>query len=57
MNSEFKALKKALENRKSELTKLISQMKSDQLNKSGLYRNLESELSTIREKLQGKTDK
>jgi hypothetical protein len=57
MNSEFKALKKALENRKTELTKLINQMKSDQLNKSGLYRNLESELTTIREKLEGKTDK
>jgi hypothetical protein len=57
MNSEFKALKKALENRKSELTQLINQMKSDQLSKSSLYRNLESELTTIREKLQDKAGK
>ena len=51
MNSEIKALKKALENRKAELQQLIDQMKSDQLNKSSVYRSLENELSTIREKL------
>jgi hypothetical protein len=52
MNPDFKALKKALQNRQAELQKLMSQMKSDQLNKSSVYRNLENELSTIREKLE-----
>jgi hypothetical protein len=52
MNPDSKALKKALQNRKAELQNLISQMKSDQLNKSSVYRNLENELSTIRETLE-----
>jgi hypothetical protein len=52
MDSEIKALKKALQNRQSELQQLINQMKSDQLSKSSLYRNLENELSSIREKLE-----
>jgi hypothetical protein len=52
MDSEVKALKKALENRQAELKQLINQMKSDQLNKSSLYRNLENELSSIRETLE-----
>ena len=51
MNSEIQALKKALQNRQAELQQLIDQMKSDQLNKSSVYRNLETELTTIREKL------
>jgi hypothetical protein len=52
MNSEIKALKKALQNRQAELQQLIQQMKSDELNKSSVFRHLEHELSTIREKLE-----
>jgi hypothetical protein len=52
MNSEIKSLKKALQNRQSELKKLIDQMKSDQLNSSSLFRNLENELTSIRQRLE-----
>jgi hypothetical protein len=51
MDSEIKALKRALQNRQAELQELINQMNSDQLNKSLVYRNLESELTTIMKKL------
>jgi hypothetical protein len=51
MDSDIKALKRALQNRQAELQQLIDQMKSDQLNKSLVYRNLESELTTIMKKL------
>jgi hypothetical protein len=51
MNTEIKALKKALQNRQAELQQLIDQMKSDNLNKSSVFRHLETELSTIRRKL------
>jgi hypothetical protein len=52
MDLEIKALRKALQNRQTELQQLIDQMKSDQLNKSSVYRNLESELFSIRQVLQ-----
>jgi hypothetical protein len=51
MNSELKALQKALKNRKAELENLIQQMRADQLNKSSLYKNLQNELVHVEGKL------
>jgi hypothetical protein len=51
MNSELKSLQKALKNRKAELEKLIDQMKTDELNKSSLYKNLQNELVRVEGKL------
>jgi hypothetical protein len=51
MDSELKALQKALKNRKSELEKLIQQMKTDELNKSSLYKHLQNELVQVEGKL------
>lgn len=51
MKSETKALQKALKNRKAELENLIVQMKSDQLNKSAVYRHLQEELVKVDNKL------
>jgi hypothetical protein len=52
MESNVKALRKALQERRAELQQLVDQMKSDQLQRSSVYRNLENELAGIREKLQ-----
>lgn len=51
MDSEIKAIRKALQQRQEELEQLIDQMKSDQLSRSSVYRNLEQELTDIRQKL------
>jgi hypothetical protein len=56
MDSEIKDLKRALVARQNELKKLIHQMKSDQLNRSSLYRNMENELLEIKQKLQHQED-
>ena len=50
-DSEIKAIRKALQNRQAELEELIQQMKSDQLVKSSVFRNLHQELDDIRQKL------
>ena len=50
-DSEIKAIRKALQNRQAELEELIQQMKSDQLVKSSVFRNLHQELNDIRQKL------
>ena len=52
MDSEIKAIKKALEARQNELRRLINQMKADELYKGSLYKNLESELQHIQKKLE-----
>lgn len=52
MNSEMKALKQALRQRETELQQLIRQMKSDQLNASKVYKNLERELEGIKIQIQ-----
>ena len=53
MDSEIKAIRKSLQQRQEELEQLIDQMKSDQLSRSSVYRNLEQELTDIRQKLDG----
>lgn len=53
MDFEIKAIRKALQQRQEELEQLIDQMKSDQLSRSSVYRNLEQELTDIRQKLDG----
>lgn len=52
MNSDVKALKLALRQRELELQQLIRQMKSDQMNHSKVYKNLEQELDGIKTKIQ-----
>jgi hypothetical protein len=56
MNSDVKALKIALRQRELELQQLIRQMKSDQMNHSKVYKNLEQELDGIKSQIQT-TDK
>ena len=51
MKSETKALQKALKNRRAELENLIVQMKSDQLNKSAVFKHLQEELVKVDDKL------
>ena len=51
MKSEIKALQKALKNRRAELESLIVQMKSDQLNKSAVFKHLQEELVKVDNKL------
>lgn len=51
MDSEIKVIRKALQNRQTELEELIDQMKSDQLARSSVFRNLNDELTDIRQKL------
>ncbi len=55
MNSDLKALKQALRQRETELQQLMRQMKSDQLNNSKVYRNLEHELNGIKMQIQQET--
>lgn len=45
------AMKNALRKREVELQKIINQMKQDNLHSSPVYRNLEKELHTVKEKL------
>jgi hypothetical protein len=52
MNSDVKALKQALRQRELELQQLIRQMKSDQMNHSKVYKNLEQELDGIKNQIQ-----
>ena len=56
MKSEIKALQKALKNRKAELENLIVQMKSDQLNKSTVFKHLQEELVKVDDKLNPRED-
>jgi ribosomal protein L29 len=56
MKSEIKALQKALKNRKAELENLIVQMKSDQLNKSAVFKHLQEELVKVDDKLNPRED-
>jgi len=51
MNLDIKVMKQALRQRELELQQLIRQMKSDRLNNSSVYKNLERELQDIKEKL------
>jgi exonuclease VII small subunit len=53
MKSDVKALQQALRQREVELQQLIRQMKSDQLNGSKVYKNLEQELNAVKDRLQG----
>ncbi len=55
MDSQVKALKKALRERRAELQALIDQMKSDQLQNSSVFHHLETELSNISQKLEENT--
>ncbi|HYF71084.1 MAG TPA: hypothetical protein VD884_23305 [Ohtaekwangia sp.] len=57
MNLNVKALKQALRQRELELQQLIRQMKSDHLNSSSVYKNLERELHDVKEKLTGPVEK
>lgn len=52
MTPEFKELQRELKKRRSELEKLINQMKSDHINKGVIYRNLANELDSIDQKLE-----
>ena len=52
MNSDVKAMKLALRQRELELQQLIRQMKSDQMNHSKVYKNLEQELDGIKSQIQ-----
>lgn len=52
MNSDVKALKLALRQRELELQQLIRQMKTDQMNHSKVYKNLEEELDSVKNKMQ-----
>ena len=52
MNSDVKALKLALRQRELELQQLIRQMKSDQMNHSKVYKNLEQELDGIKNQIE-----
>jgi hypothetical protein len=49
------AMKNALRKRELELQKIINQMKQDNLHSSPVYRNLEKELHTVKEKLTSPT--
>lgn len=51
MKSDPKALKASLLKREMELQRLIRQMKFDQLHTSSVYRNLEKELTVVKEQL------
>jgi len=51
MNSDTKADKASLERREIEIQNLIRQMKLDRLHKSAVYKNLERELSELKNKL------
>lgn len=51
MNSESKALKSSLQKREMEILRLIRQMKFDQLHNSTVYKNLEQELESVKNKL------
>ena len=51
MKSDPKALKASLLKREMELQRLIRQMKFDQLHNSSVYRNLEKELTVVKEQL------
>ena len=57
MHSDPKSLERALRHRKSELLKLIEQMKSDQLQKSPVLKNLEQEVNTINTQLSASVSK
>lgn len=57
MNLEIKVMKQALRQRELELQQLIRQMKSDRLNNSSVYKNLERELQDIKEKLTESAEK
>ena len=52
MNSDVKALKLALRQRELELQQLIRQMKSDQMNHSKVFKNLEQELDGIKNQIE-----
>ena len=54
MNSDSQAQKASLQKRELELQRLIRQMKLDQLHNSKVYKNLELELTTVKEKLSEK---
>lgn len=51
MKPDAKAMKQALRQRESELQRLISQMKHDQLHSSSVYKNLEQELDEVKDQL------
>ena len=57
MYSDPKSLERALRHRKTELLKLIEQMKSDHLHKSPVLRNLEHEVNTINTQLSASVSK
>jgi len=51
MKPESQALKVSLQRRELELQRLIRQMKFDQLHQSPVYKNLESELDSVKHQL------
>ena len=51
MKPDPSRMKLLLKKRESELQKIIRQMKSDQLQTSPVFRNLEQELETLRSQL------
>jgi hypothetical protein len=51
MKPDPMTLKALLRKREAELQKIIRQMKDDNLHSSPVYRNLESELETVKNKL------
>ncbi len=51
MKPDPMTLKAALRKREAELQKIIRQMKEDNLHSSPVYRNLEQELETVKNRL------
>jgi hypothetical protein len=53
MKPDPSAMKALLRKREAELQKIMRQMKTDQLQASPVYRNLEQELETLKSQLTG----
>jgi hypothetical protein len=52
MTPDYKAMKQALQKKELELQRLLRQMQFDKLNNSKVFKNLESELSRVKQQLE-----
>jgi hypothetical protein len=52
MTQDYKAMKQSLQKKELELQRLIRQMQFDKLHNSKVYKNLESELSRVKQRLE-----
>jgi hypothetical protein len=52
MTPDYKAMKQSLQKKELELQRLIRQMQFDKLHNSKVYKNLESELSRVKQQLE-----